>query len=86
MHTIHQIIKIEDDRQLHLTLPPDITPGLTEVIIVLQACPATTETEPSDSQPEHPLPTTAAQNYFGFLPRRIDPIVFQQQLRHEWHR
>ncbi len=86
MRTIHQIIKIEDDRQLNLTLPPDITTGLTEVIVVLQPCPVSSAAEPGDSLPEYPLPITGTQNCFGFLPQRLDPLVFQQQLRNEWHR
>jgi hypothetical protein len=76
MQTIRQIVKIEDDRRLNLTLPSDITAGLMEVTIFLQPIAPESDRIAPTSQP----------SLFGFLPKRIDPIVFQTDLRNEWNR
>jgi hypothetical protein len=73
MQTIRQIVKIEADRLLNLTLPSEVTAGLMEVTIIIQ--PVVPEAD-----------RASKSNLFGFLPKRIDPIAFQTDLRNEWNR
>ncbi|UBF23833.1 hypothetical protein K9N68_18965 [Kovacikia minuta CCNUW1] len=75
METIRQVIEVKGDRKVEITLPDVIQPGLIEMVIVVQPMPQTAlKTAPPSS------------NLFGFLPRRIDPLQFQRQLRDEWNR
>lgn len=75
METIRQVIEVKGDRKVEITLPDTIQPGLVEMVVVLQSMPQTNfEAAPPSS------------NLFGFLPRRIDPLQFQRQLRDEWNR
>ncbi|MBW4580904.1 MAG: hypothetical protein KME42_15160 [Tildeniella nuda ZEHNDER 1965/U140] len=73
METMRQIVQVNSDRKVELTLPDAVEPGLVEIVVVLQ--------------PLQPSQTPAAQsiNLFGFLPTRIDPLQFQRELRDEWH-
>ncbi len=72
METIRQVVNVTRDRKIELTLPETVKPGLVEMVIVLQSLP--------DSEPR------PRKNLFGFLPNRIDPIQFQQEMRDEWNR
>lgn len=74
METIRQIVNVNDDRKIELTLPDTVQPGLIEIVVVLQPL---QQTQPALPQ----IP-----NLFGFLPTRIDPLQFQQALRDEWNR
>lgn len=72
METIRQVVTVPSDRKIELTLPETVEPGLVEIVIVLQPLPN------SQSLPRKSL--------FGFLPKRIDPMEFQGQMRDEWNR
>lgn len=72
METIRQVVHVRSDRKIELTLPETVEPGLVEIVIVLQPLPN------SEQLPRKSL--------FGFLPRRIDPMEFQRQIRDEWDR
>ncbi len=37
METIHQVVQVGSDRQIQITLPETIKPGLVEVVIVVQS-------------------------------------------------
>lgn len=74
METIRQIVNVDDDRKIELTLPDTVQPGLIEIVVILQPL----------QQPQPALPQIP--NLFGFLPARIDPLQFQQALRDEWNR
>ena len=37
METIRQIVQINSDRKLEINLPPNIEPGLVEVVVVVQS-------------------------------------------------
>ena len=74
METIRQVIEVKGDRKVEITLPDSIQPGLVEIVVVVQSMPQPDfETAPPSS------------NLFGFLPQRIDPLQFQQQVRDEWN-
>lgn len=75
METIRQIVTVTDERKIEVTLPNSIQPGLIEMVIVLQSLP----------QPPHPKEQTNHRNLFGFLPKRIDPLEFERQIRDEWN-
>ncbi|PSB24536.1 hypothetical protein [Stenomitos frigidus] len=74
METIRQVIEVKGDRKVEITLPDIIQPGLVEMVVVVQ------------SMPQTDFETVPSSNLFGFLPRRIDPLQFQRQLRDEWNR
>jgi hypothetical protein len=84
METIRQIVQVKRDpselgkasRKLELTLPETVEPGLVEIIVVMQ----TLKSESQSSKAEQ------LTKSFGFLPKRVDPIEFQNQLRDEWNR
>ena len=74
METIRQVIEVKGDRKVEITLPDSIQPGLVEIVVVVQSMPQPNfETAPPSS------------SLFGFLPQRIDPLQFQQQVRDEWN-
>jgi hypothetical protein len=75
METIRQVIEVKSDRKVEITLPSTIQPGLVEMVVVVQPMPQ-----------NHLEPASPSINLFGFLPRRIDPLQFQRQLRDEWNR
>jgi hypothetical protein len=75
METIRQVVEVKRDRKVEITLPDTIQPGFFEMVIVVQPMPQ------ADSEAVPP-----SSNLFGFLPRRIDPLQFQRQLRDEWNR
>ena len=75
METIHQVVEIKGDRKVQITLPNTVESGLVEMVIVVQPM--------SQTQPEIAPQST---RLFGFLPQRVDPLQFQQQLRDEWNR
>ncbi|MDF5727567.1 MAG: hypothetical protein PUP92_05890 [Rhizonema sp. PD38] len=77
METIRQVIQVGKSRQIQLTLPESIEPGLIEMVIVLQ--PVANQTpETVASCEENQI------NLFGFLPQRVDSLLFQKQIRKEW--
>jgi hypothetical protein len=73
METMRQIVQVNSDRKVELTLPEAVEPGLVEIVVVLQPL--------QRSQ----TPATQSASLFGFLPTRIDPLQFQHELRDEWH-
>jgi hypothetical protein len=75
METIRQVIEVKSNRKVEITLPSTIQPGLVEMVVVVRPMPQT-----------HLEPASSSINLFGFLPRRIDPLQFQRQLRDEWNR
>ncbi len=83
METIRQIVQVSGDRKIEITLPDTVQPGLVEVIIVLQPIPQALpqSDSPTESRQEH---SSQPLDLFGFLPQRVDPLQFQQQLRNEW--
>jgi len=66
------VIEVKGDRKVEITLPDTIQPGFIEMVVVLQ----------SVSQPDL-VAASSSSHLFGFLPRRIDPLQFQRQLRDE---
>ncbi len=76
METIRQIITVTAERKVEVTSPDSIKPGLVEMVIVLQPLPNTPQ----------PKQANIHKNLFGFLPRRIDPLEFERQIRNEWGR
>jgi hypothetical protein len=73
METIRQIVHVNRDRKIELTLPDAVQPGLVEVVVVVQPL--------QQSLPD----SEQIPNLFGFLPIRVDPLQFQQNLRNEWN-
>jgi hypothetical protein len=73
METIRQVVHVNRDRKIELTLPDAVQPGLVEIVVVLQPL-----QQPQSVSEQIP-------NLFGFLPTRIDPLQFQQTLRNEWN-
>lgn len=80
METIRQVVQVGKSRQIQLTLPESVEPGLVEVVIVVQ--PLSNQTKSIDDRAQK----NQIVELFGFLPRRVDPLKFQQQLRKEWDR
>ena len=75
METIRKVVSVGGDRLLEVRLPDTVPPGLVELIVIVQPLSQLTEVlEQSDE----------SLDLFGFLPRRIDPLEFQQALRAEW--
>ncbi|MGD1701517.1 hypothetical protein [Dapis sp. BLCC M229] len=75
METIRKVVYVGSDRQLEISLPDTVEPGLVEVVVVVQSLPPPTEVSREGEE---------ALDLFGFLPKRIDPLEFQQALRAEW--
>jgi hypothetical protein len=75
METIRQIVTVTDERKVEVTLPDSVQPGLVEMVIVLQPL-------PQSLQPKEEI---NRRNLFGFLPKRIDPLEFERQIRDEWN-
>ena len=75
METIRQVIEVKCHRKVEITLPDTIELGLVEMVVVVQSIPQ-----------NYPHTTPQSINLFGFLPRRVDPLQFQRQLRDEWNR
>ena len=82
METIRQIVQVNSDRRIEITLPATVTPGLIEVVIVLQSI---SPADPKDSLSET-LHEYSSQplDLFGFLQSQVNPPQFQEQLRNEW--
>lgn len=76
METIRKVVYVGSDRQLEISLPDTVEPGLVEVVLVVQSLQPVTKIS---QQGEETL------DLFGFLPKRIDPLEFQQALRAEWN-
>jgi hypothetical protein len=76
METFRQIVTVSSNRKIEMTLPDAIPPGQVEIVVVVQPI---NEPAPSASAP-------AADNLFGFLPKRVDPLQFERQMRDEWNR
>jgi hypothetical protein len=79
METMRQVVQVEPDRKIELTLPNSIQPGLVEMLIVVQPI-----VQPQATTDATISPATA-QGMFGFLPKRVDPMAFQQAMRNEWN-
>ena len=77
MQTLRQIIEVGGDRKLELTLPDNVEPGPMGVVVTFQ--PVST-VEPIVS------PLLKFRRLFGFLPKRVDPMEFQRQMRNELDR
>ncbi len=75
METIRKVVSVGSDRQLKVPLPDTVEPGLLEVVVVVQSLPPLRSVSPEEDE---------ALDLFGFLPKRIDPLEFQQALRAEW--
>ncbi|HAA28211.1 MAG TPA: hypothetical protein DCE56_11710 [Cyanobacteria bacterium UBA8553] len=80
MKTIRQVIQVGKSRQIQITLPESVEPGLVEVVIVVQPVLNQTKSTSGCSQENQIV------ELFGFLPPRIEPLQFQQELRKEWDR
>ena len=83
METIRQIVQVNSDRRIEITLPANVTPGLIEVVIVLQAIPPADSPKDSRSETLHEY-SSQPLDLFGFLQRQVNPPQFQEQLRNEW--
>ncbi|NEQ37304.1 MAG: hypothetical protein F6K40_13920 [Okeania sp. SIO3I5] len=75
METIRKVVYVGSDRQLEISLPDTVEPGLVEVVLVVQSLPRVTEVSQEGEE---------TLDLFGFLPKRVDPLEFQQALRAEW--
>lgn len=75
METMRQVVQVELDRKVELTLPSSVEPGLVEMLVIMQPI----------GQADVPISAETAQGMFGFLPKRIDPMAFQQSMRNEWN-
>ncbi len=80
MKTIRQVVQVGKNRQIQITLPESIEPGLVEVVIVVQPVLDQTKSTSERSQENQTV------ELFGFLPRRVEPLQFQQELRKELDR
>ena len=80
METIRQVVQVGKSRQIQITLPESVEPGLVEVVIVVQ--PLSNQTKLTDDRAQE----NQIVELFGFLPRRVEPLQFQQKLRKEWDR
>lgn len=76
METFRQVVTVGSDHRVEVTLPDTISPGRVEIVVVVQPI---SEPTPSASSP-------VADNLFGFLPKRVDPLQFERQIRDEWNR
>jgi len=74
MEIIRQITTVTTERKIEVPVPDSIKPGLVEMLIVLQPLPVTSQA----------TQVSTHQNLFGFLPKRIDPLEFERQIRNEW--
>ncbi|NEQ48061.1 MAG: hypothetical protein F6K00_32830 [Leptolyngbya sp. SIOISBB] len=75
METFRQVVTVSSDhRKIEVTLPNTIPPGKVEVVLVVQPI--------SDQSGSASLPDVV--NLFGFLPKRVDPLQFERQIRDEW--
>lgn len=83
METIRQIVQVNSDRRIEITLPATVTPGLIEVVIVLQSIPPADSPKDSLSETLHEY-SSQPLDLFGFLQRQVNPPQFQEQLRNEW--
>jgi hypothetical protein len=77
METIRQIVLVNRDRKVELTLPEGVQPGLVEIVVVLQPL------EPLEPSERSQSISTEIPNLFGFLQSRVDPLQFQKTLRDE---
>jgi len=88
METIRQVVQVGSDRQIQITLPETIKPGLVEVVIVVQSI--STQLNPTGDAASAATSLRPQENQlvdlFGCLPQRVDPLLFQQELRKEWDR
>ncbi|OZH52071.1 hypothetical protein AFK68_26720 [Hydrocoleum sp. CS-953] len=75
METVRKIVSVGSDRQIKISLPETIQPGLVEVVVVMQSLPKSTENLVDSFEPSE---------LFGFLPQRVDALEFQKELRVEW--
>ena len=80
MKTIRQVVQVGKSRQIQITLPESVEPGLVEVVIVVQ--PVLNQTKSTNDRSQE----NQIVELFGFLPPRIEPLQFQQELRKEWDR
>ncbi|BAU44283.1 MULTISPECIES: hypothetical protein [Cyanophyceae] len=76
METIRQVVTITSDRKIEVTLPESVQPGRVEIVIVLQPI----ADESVSVQPPN------FKELLGFLPKRVDPLEFERQIRNEWNR
>jgi hypothetical protein len=79
METMRQVVQVEPDRKIELTLPSSVEPGLVEMLIIMQPVVLPHAATDAVISPE------TAQAMFGFLPKRTDPMAFQQSMRNEWN-
>ncbi len=80
METIRQVVQVGKNRQIQITLPETVEPGLVEMVIVVQSVSNRSGASRSNSGENKPV------NLFGFLARRVDPLEFQKEMRKEWDR
>jgi hypothetical protein len=80
METIRQVVQVGKNRQIQITLPETVEPGLVEMVIVVQPVSNQSGASRSSSGENKPV------NLFGFLARRVDPLEFQKEMRKEWDR
>ena len=64
METIRKVVYIGSDRQLEISLPDTVEPGLVEVVVVVQSLPPITEVSQEKEE---------VLDLFGFLRKRIYP-------------
>ncbi|NEO56943.1 MAG: hypothetical protein F6K54_30045 [Okeania sp. SIO3B5] len=76
METIRKVVYVGSDRKLEISLPDTVEPCLVEVVVVVQSLPPVTKISQEGEE---------TLDFFGFLPKRIDTLEFQQGLRAEWH-
>lgn len=76
METFRQVVTVGSDHRVEVTIPDTIPPGQVEIVVVVQPI----------SEPAAPASSAATSSLFGFLPKRIDPAQFEQQMRDEWNR
>ena len=72
METIRQIVQVNSDRRIEITLPATVTPGLIEVVIFLQAIPTADSPKDSRSETLHEY-SSQPLDLFGFLQRQVNP-------------
>ena len=75
MGTFRRVVTVSSDRIIEVTLPKTIPLGQAEIVMVVQSI--------GDTSAHTSL--SAPANLFGFLPKRLDPLLFERQIRDDWN-
>ena len=78
MEIIRQVVRVGNEGKIEITIPETVQSGLVEIVVLVQSIP-----DQAEVNSEYPAKNQLL-DLFGFLPQRVDPMMFQHQLRSEW--